>query len=128
MLKNRGFTLIELTIIIAVVLILSALVIPVTLDFYNSQILEKEVSSLENNLKTIQTWAMSEKDDSAWGIKFEPEDKECEGCYVLFQGNSYQNRNAAYDEVFVLPSSMQTEGIGEIIFQKSSGKPIIIND
>jgi len=116
---KKGFTLIELMTVIALVLVFTALTVPAMKEFYEKEVLEREVRALENHLRIVQSRAIAGKNDSAWGIKFF-EDK-----YILFQGESFDEKVTDYDEEVYLFSETEIEGISEIVFEKLTGKPII---
>ncbi len=118
---KKGFTLTEIMIVIAIIILLSALTLPFGINFFQEQRTEEETISLVNNLKIAQSRAMSGKNNSSWGIKFEPESSR----YILFQGESFIERDAAYDEIFEMSSGTQIDGLDEIVFEKITGKPIM---
>ena len=124
--KKSGLTLIEIIIVVALIIILAAFIAPVGFDFYRGGVLERETELLKTNLERARDFAKAGKLDSSWGIKFYPDDQECTNCYVLFKGNSYNERIIDYDKIFNLPSEMDIEGVSEIIFEKITGKPHII--
>ncbi len=123
-----GFTLLELIIVLALLGLFLTLTIPFGIDFYRENVLQEQTSRLANNLKLAQSHAQSQKDNSSWGIRFEPTDQGCTNCYVMFQGNSYSERNSAYDKVFNVTSGVTMEGVVEIVFEKGTGDPQIITD
>ncbi len=119
--KNFGFTLIELLVVLALIAVFTVIVAPFGADFYREQILQEQTQSLSSNLKLVQSRAMAGKNDSAWGVKFYPENQGCTDCYVLFQGGSYDGRDEDEDRVFNLSPGMTTEGMKEIVFEKGTG-------
>jgi prepilin-type N-terminal cleavage/methylation domain-containing protein len=126
--KVKGFTLLELIIVLALLGLFLTLTIPFGMDFYRENVLQEQTSRLANNLKIAQSHAQSQKDNSSWGIKFEPTDQGCTNCYVMFQGNSYSERNSTYDKVFNITSGVTMEGVIEIVFEKVTGDPQIITN
>ncbi len=118
--NNNAFTIIELLIVTALMVLLVAFTAPFELGFYSRQILEEETSMLANNLKTAQSRAQTGKNDNPWGIRF------FEDHYVLFAGESYNERDQDFDKRFNLNRRIETEGIVEIVFEKYSGEPRVI--
>jgi prepilin-type N-terminal cleavage/methylation domain-containing protein len=116
---KNGFTLVELLIVIALVVLIMALAVPFGVEFLQEQRIEEETATLANNLKAAQTRAMAGKNDSAWGIKF------FEDQYVLFAGESYETRLSQYDEAFQLSSGTNITGAEEIIFEEFTGRLIM---
>jgi prepilin-type N-terminal cleavage/methylation domain-containing protein len=114
----RGFTLLEILIVIGVSLILFYLIIPVGLDFYKSQQLENETGMIVQTLKKAQLKAMAAESDSKFGVYINNDN------YILFRGNSYASRNNQYDEVFDLSGSITiVDPPKEIVFSKIEGTP-----
>jgi len=125
--NKSGLTLIEIIIVITLITILAAFVAPVGFDFYRRGVLERETELLKANLERARDFARTGKLDSSWGIKFYPGngDHDCEECYIFFKGNSYDERNSAYDKIFNLPP-VTVEGVSEVVFEKITGEPSII--
>ena len=123
--KAKGFTLIEIIIVIALITLLAALVAPAGIDFYQDNIEERQALLLKTNLEKARDFAIAGKLDSSWGVKFYPDDQECTDCYVFFKGNSYKKRIIAYDKVFTLSSGIDIEGMSEVVFEKITGEPHI---
>ncbi len=123
--KTNGLTLVELTIVMAFIVLLAALTVPVGTDFYHNEIMERDTRLLNTNLEKARDFATSGKLDSSWGIKFYPNDQECTDCYVFFKGNSYNEREVDYDKAFNFSSGVNIEEISEVVFEKISGEPHI---
>ncbi len=123
---NYAFTVVELLIVVVIIGLFSFLTIPFGFNFYSDQVLEESGANLMNNLKLAQSHAMAGRSDSSWGIKFYPEDQGCDNCYVLFKGDSYNERDEAYDSVFNFYPGITAEGMSEIIFEKGTGDSYII--
>lgn len=124
---NKGFTLTELLIILALVILIAALAIPMGIGFLQERRVEEEALSLANSLKTAQARAKSGKHDSAWGIKLNKPGAGQYTLFPLFESDSFEDegRDSSYDEVFQLSSGAQIEGtdeIDEIVFEKLTGK------
>lgn len=119
---GKSFTLIELIIVVAVILILAFFTLPLGFDFLTRHSLRMEAETLKNNLKNAQFLAISAKNNSSWGVKFFPEANP--PYYVIFQGDSYANRNPAEDEIFYISKEIILEIVGEyteVIFEKNTG-------
>ncbi len=118
---GKGFTLIELLIVIALLGLFLTLTAPFGIQFYRYQIVDNETITLENSLKNAQSYAISGKEDSSWGIKFFDE------YYILFAGDSYEEpeRNSSFDKTFNLHQGVTVEGVEEIVFKKNSGRTMI---
>lgn len=113
----KGFSLIELLLVIAGTVIIAALTLPVGIRFFQTQQLDEATSNILNTLRKAGSQAKFSKNDSAFGVKF------LSGSYVLFQGNSYASRTQSEDETLNLSSGITTSGITEIVFAKITGIP-----
>lgn len=114
---QRGFTLLEILLIIAMIIVLAALILPLGLDFYKSQQLQTYTQQILQTLRRAQFKAMAGEADSNFGVYFTNND------YTLFRGDSYAAREVQYDEVFDLPQIITVSGPSEVVFSKSEGKP-----
>ena len=121
--STSSFTLVEMIIVIALIVLIMAVAMPFGLNFLQEQRVEEEAISLAESLKTAQSRAIAGKNDSAWGIKFDAPEV---GQYTLFSGSSYDVRSPSYDEVFQLSSGAVVSSTdNEIVFEKITGEPII---
>lgn len=115
--SKRGFTLIELMLVLALIFIVGSFSFPVSLSFYKAEVLDDAVSGLSDVLRKAQFQAVAQKNDSSFGVKVLP------GAYVLFQGDSYGARLVSEDETFALPQPLSVAGLDEVLFEKRTGKP-----
>jgi prepilin-type N-terminal cleavage/methylation domain-containing protein len=115
-LKN-GFTLIELIIVVALIIMFSALTLPVGFNFYQKSTLKDQAKTLENSLRMAQAMAMSGRGESNAGVIIE------EGQYTVFEGDSYEDRPANITIPF--PIALSATGPTEVVFEKITGLPII---
>ncbi len=115
---EKGFTLIEVLLVVGVLAILLTLAIPVTIDFYKSQQLDTHTQGIIQTLRRAQLKAMSIEEDSSFGV-FLTNDN-----YILFRGNSFATRDAAFDEIFDLPVVITVQDSPkDVVFSKFEGKP-----
>lgn len=115
--KGGGFTLLELLLVIGVAIFIAAFTIPIGFRFFQTQTLDETTDNILGTLRRAQNQAIFQKNDSAFGVKFLP------GSYVLFQGNSYAERNQSEDESFTLAGGITISGINEVVFAKLTGRP-----
>ena len=119
MMYKKGFTLVEILLVVSTAIIIAAFTIPVGIKFFQMQTLNEAVSDIVGILRRAQSQSVFQKSDSAFGIKF------LSGSYVLFQGDSYGLRDQGKDEVFTLLNSIVVNGIDEVVFTKLTGIPNI---
>lgn len=113
----KGFTLVEIVLVISIIVVITALAIPSSLRFFQIQTIDEITDNIIDTLRRSQSQAAFQRNDSSFGVKFNP------GSYVLFQGNSYAARDINEDEVFSLPNDVIVSGINEVVFLKLSGFP-----
>ena len=113
----RGFTLIEILMVIAAMSIIAVLIMPVGFQFYRAQLLDETTYDILNTIRKVQQYAISQKNDSAFGMKFFATST------VLFQGSSYASRIPSEDETYVYLDGVAVSGINEIVFAKLTGIP-----
>ena len=114
---HRGFTLIEILLVVAIVGILFAAAIPMYRSFQVRNDLDITTSQTIQSLHRAQILAQAMDGDSTWGVKIQS------GSVVLFQGSDYATRNTTHDEIFNIPVNITLSGISEIVFSKSDGAP-----
>ena len=120
--SKKGFTLLELLIVIGLIVILTVMTIPYTFDFFSARVLEEDTNRLTNILKRAQTNASSGRNDRDWGVRFFHD----EGRYEIFQGDSCED-GVTY-QIFRLSSEVDMEGIDCVIFERHTGDPQIIEE
>jgi len=111
----RGFTLVELLLVVGMMAILASFVAPVSTSFFQAQALDETAAGVLDTLRRAHAHALFQKNDSDFGVRF------LSGSYVLFQGASYDARVQAQDETFDLPAGTAISGTPEVMFVKRSG-------
>lgn len=113
----RGFTLIEIILVIAIVLIIS---VP-TASFYSNFMYRSAVRDASDTLKgalgEARNAAMSGKAHCSWGVKYQS------SSIIIFCGDSYSGRDSKYDTVFALNNKLDISGLDELVFAYPSGLP-----
>jgi len=112
---RRGFSLIELLIVVAIIVVISGLSLFVGLDFYKTYALNSERDIVVGILMKIRNKAANNFNQSAHGVFIDSNG------YTMFQGPSYALRNASYDEFVKRNSSVTESGLGEIVFEQLTG-------
>lgn len=121
---KKGFTLLEILIIVGIVAILAALAIPALHDFQLTSDLENSSQELINTLRLAQQKTIASEGASSWGVYFTTSVLPHQ--YVLFKGDSYLSRDASKDEIHkisgaVLISEINLGGGSEAVFNQISG-------
>ncbi|MFZ2192694.1 MAG: prepilin-type N-terminal cleavage/methylation domain-containing protein [Candidatus Moraniibacteriota bacterium] len=115
--NRKGFTLIEIMLVIALMVLISSISVPVYQSFQVKNDLEASSNDLVQSLRRAQVLSQANEGDSTWGVKI------LSGGIVVFKGASYSARDVAYDEVFEIATSIVSSGISEVVFGKLSGLP-----
>jgi prepilin-type N-terminal cleavage/methylation domain-containing protein len=119
MFKNKGFSLVELLLVVAIAAGIFAFSAPFGMNFYRTQLLGDVQSNLIDALQRARHNAVLQKNDSNFGVHIES------GSYTLFQTPdlTYDNRVSAQDEVFPVINNITFSGPTDIIFSKLTGAP-----
>lgn len=115
--KKKGFSLVELILVMALGITIAALTIPFGIRFFQVQSLEEQTQMLRGTLRRAEQQSVAQKNDNAFGVKI------LAGSYVVFQGASYAARTVSEDETIVFPSSITPSGVSEVVFAKRTGIP-----
>ncbi len=113
-----GFTLIELLLSVVTISLIAGISMPVYVSYQNRNELESKVFELTGMIRRAQMYARSGSGDSQWGVNVQSGVSA-----TLFKGTSYATRDTAEDEILVLPSSISTSGLSNILFTKLEGDP-----
>lgn len=120
MFKKKGFTLIEVLIVVGIAAGIFALSAPYSLNFYHTQLINDAQSNIVDALQRARHNAVLQKNDSKFGVKLSDSSHN----YTIFQGNTYDTRVTAQDEtVPVISDITLTTGLSEVVFNKLTGVP-----
>ncbi len=116
---QKGLTLIELVVVVAIVAVLSASLIPSLLNFRRTSILNTETQELVTVINRARMLAVSSKNDQQFGVHFET------GKVTLFQGATY-TAGATTNEVRNFNSAVTgattiNGGGSDVLFAKVTG-------
>jgi prepilin-type N-terminal cleavage/methylation domain-containing protein len=112
-----GFTLIELLLVISIVLIIGTFSVVFFSRFLTQNAVANSQDQLITELRKAQIYAMMGRQNGNWGVRFGSNK------ITLFQGNSYDTRNNAFDETFSQNPNISISGFSEIVFSKATGLP-----
>jgi len=123
--KNKaGFTIFELIVVIAIIMLIGAIAVPNFVSFKKSSDLNNNVQEFENVLETAQNKAISSDSGSQYGVYINTTSSPNQ--YTLFKGESFDLRDPSADQNYFLQDSMEFYGINlgggsEIIFERLTG-------
>jgi len=117
----RGFTLVELLIVLGVLAIVSALAIPFIQSFQISSDLYTFSDTIVKTLRRAQSQAIAGQQNSDWGVYFDTGASR----FILFKGNNFLTRDSDYDQIENYPAilSVSNNFGDEINFSVYSGIP-----
>lgn len=114
--KNRGFTFIEIIMVVAILMALTSLGLVFGIDFYKTYSLDTERNVVLSILQKAKSRAQNNFNQSPHGVYFQSNDY-----YIIFQGASYVSRNVDYDQAIPKNKAININGISEIVFKQLSG-------
>lgn len=91
--QKRGFTLIEILLVVGLVVIIGVFTVPATVNLYNTQISKSTTDEVFSALKKAQAFALYRRNNSDYGVYFDSGND----IFVLFEGDGYGN-NPTQDE------------------------------
>ena len=115
--KNGGFTFIEILLVVALIGITAGISIPVYQSFQTRSDLDISGTTIAQTLRRAQLLSQAVEGDISWGVNV------AVGSITLFKGESFSSRDAEFDEVFSVPTSISVSGLQEIVFEKFTGEP-----
>ncbi len=90
-------------------------------SFFPRPLSSEDVSSVSDALRgsiaKARLYSMTGKDGSSFGVIVQ------DGKIIFFRGESFALRDVSVDESFVIPSQISVSGMGEVAFEKATGKP-----
>lgn len=118
--RARGFTVLELLLVIAIMAVLLATILPSFMNFRRSSLLNTETMETVTLINRARLLSVSSKNDNQYGIHLESSK------VVLFQGTTYNaasttNEVHVFDPNLVSTSTTINGGGSEIVFDKVTG-------
>lgn len=114
---NRGFTLLEMLLSVAIIGLIVSLSLPVYQSFQSRTDLDVSAEQLVHTLRRAQTYSRGAKGDSQWGVRVQ------NASMTLFKGTSYETRDSALDEVISIPPTFTVSGLSDVVFSKMLALP-----
>ncbi len=113
----KGFTIIELLVVMGIMSVLATLGLLVTLDLYRSYAFNSERDTLVSILQKARSKSLNNLGQTAHGVYFE-NDK-----YILFDRSGYGGANSQ-DQVIPADTYINHSSPGEIVFAQVSGNVV----
>lgn len=123
--KNKGFTLIEILIVIAILGIISSIVLLNLSQFRNEQLLKNTTLDVVSLLSKARQDTLSSVNSTNYGVHFDSNQA------VLFTGSVYSSNNVTNEPVVFsskvnisIPSGLNIGGGSDVIFERLTGETI----
>lgn len=109
--KNRGFTLIELIVTIAIISGIGALAIPIYSSFQIEAQFGNTTAEIAQTLRRAQQRTLAGEQDRAWGVSF------TSSTYTL-----YASGDPSFDEQETIPATISLSGLSTVEFARLTGE------
>src|SRR5581483_2042007 len=107
---EKGFTFVELIVVITLISILGVMSVTFYGNFFNRSAVNNTIDGLINQMRKAQIYAMEGRQYGSWGVRSSGTQ------FILFQGNSYASRNNLYDETFSIFPTASVSAFNDVIF------------
>ena len=118
---KRGFTLLELLIVLTLMSVIAVLILPPFMDFRSRQLLDSQSDLISAVLYQARAHTLASKNNLVYGVHFETDE------LTLFSGDSF-NAEAEDNQVIDLDSAVTLANISlipdpnDIIFERLTGE------
>lgn len=113
----RGFTIIELILVMAIISFIAMLSSPFYARFLVQNAVDNTVDGLSGSLRKAQTYSMAGKMGSSWSVNFSS------NTITLYKGTSFAGRDASFDEKFSVSPVVNVNGMTDISYSRVTGLP-----
>lgn len=123
--KSKGFTAIELILVVAISLIVLSASIPIYGNLQGTSQLNDTTSGLVQTIRTAKDRSVNRLNNSSHGIYLNINPIGTDS-YVLYQGNSYATRDSVYDREIELGEAVSLSSTltsNEVSFSRGLGLP-----
>ena len=114
--SQRGFTIVELLVVMAIAAVMMGLGLFLSADFYRSSSFQSDINSIAAAAPKARSQAVNNINAAPHGIHLDS------AGYTIFQGSSYLARIQSEDEILTGNPSFTFSGPTEIVFTQLSGE------
>lgn len=119
--SSRGFSTVEMLVVIAVLALLVGVTVPKVANFYQRWTLDGAAHDLTSALRLAQSKSVQGEGDAVWSVRIV---SGAGGEFTLFEGSNFGARDTAFDETYTLPSFLtvsETISGQDVIFTRTEG-------
>lgn len=120
--KVRGYTLVEIVLVVALFTIVAGMLVVLDNNFIAKNDLDVASETVTESLRRARILSTASSGDEVWGVHV------ANGSVTIFRGDSYSARDAEYDEVSYISSSVAVSGVREVVFGKVYGIPSVVGE
>ena len=113
--NTRGFTLIEILVVLGILAVIAGSGLAFTLDSYRGYLFRSEYTTVTHMLAKARSRAINNFNESAHGLKILGDQ------YVLFVGGDYATSDSDLQEIFPRNTALSVAGEDEIVFEQLTG-------
>lgn len=114
---NKGFTLLELMLVIAVIAIITLAVTPTILSYLSKNDVDTARISVVEALRRAENLSSTTNLDSTWGVYLQ------NGSVTIYKGATYSGRDTSADEIIDIGGNITFGGLNEVNFSKMLAEP-----
>ena len=111
--------MIEVMLSLAIIAVLAGISTPIYQSFQVRNDLDIAAVTIAQSMRRAQTLSQAVDGDTTWGVDIQS------GSITVYKGVSYAGRDATFDELFDMPTSVTPSGLGGVVFAKFTGLPQI---
>ena len=115
---NKGFTLIEIFIVIAIMGILAAITVPTLISSYRNYVFHGERDLAVSLLRRARGMSLAGTDSKDHGLKI------TSASYTIFEGSSWAARDTSQDQDTPHDNTVAISGGSEIVFGYLTGRSV----
>lgn len=117
---RRGFALLEVIMVISLLGAIAGVGVPLYRDYQIRNDLNLATEQVTQGLARARLLSQAAQNDDNWGF-YAP-------AGVLYKGDSYADRDTAFDETYPMPSTIGIQGLMEVNYGKIGGMPDAVGD
>ncbi len=120
---NKGLTIIELTVSVGLIGLLSILAVPALRVFQQQQGVDQQAQEIVGALRSAQNKTLASEGSSSYGVYFNTATTPHQ--YALFKGSTFATRDVSADELHTFPATLEIFNVNvagsQVVFDRLTG-------